>query len=286
MKTQDPKTQEPRAETESLVSCPSCGTTGFTPRGLKAHRCKGVNRNPAAEAAQGTGEAEVVSAGAVSRAELGQIAGDIDSIIDMIAGHEEAFEEATLEHRLLVGLHVSRAMEVFVMTPSEKGKLGGRPSESLSRRDKLIPEQPHVLSNSGFLQWLCKEVPRLKRPTAYKYAQAFRGLALPAGAGMTQIRARIKDLRHQAGKAHLPMPRLADLVKAGKPPKPQSRALILPPDTAQLRLEDARETFHTWREDFETAVRQGQLDDLDEKGLRQMKEFLLGARDRVNARLK
>jgi hypothetical protein len=33
---------------EPLVTCPTCNTHGFTERGLKAHRCKGVNRSPAA----------------------------------------------------------------------------------------------------------------------------------------------------------------------------------------------------------------------------------------------
>jgi|GEM_PF-4778123 len=32
--------------TEQLVACPSCHTSGFTPRGLAAHKCRGVNRNP------------------------------------------------------------------------------------------------------------------------------------------------------------------------------------------------------------------------------------------------
>lgn len=35
---------------ETLVTCPQCHTTGFTPRGLKAHRCDGVNRKADAPA--------------------------------------------------------------------------------------------------------------------------------------------------------------------------------------------------------------------------------------------
>jgi hypothetical protein len=34
------------AKVEILVDCPKCGTHGFTPRGLRAHVCNGVNRNP------------------------------------------------------------------------------------------------------------------------------------------------------------------------------------------------------------------------------------------------
>ena len=54
----------------------------------------------------------------------------------------------------------------------------------------------------------------------------------------------------------------------------------------QLLLEDAREAFALWRERFELLLRQGVLDDIDKPGLLELKEFLGGARDRVNARLK
>ena len=59
-----------------------------------------------------------------------------------------------------------------------------------------------------------------------------------------------------------------------------------PKSAGQLRLEDAREAFFLWRERFELLLRQGKLDDIDEPGLLEMKEFIAGARDRVNARLK
>ena len=32
--------------TENLITCPICQTTGFTSRGLRAHKCKGVKRDP------------------------------------------------------------------------------------------------------------------------------------------------------------------------------------------------------------------------------------------------
>lgn len=54
----------------------------------------------------------------------------------------------------------------------------------------------------------------------------------------------------------------------------------------QDRLEDARESFHTWRAVFDKLVKIGSLDDLDPDGLLALKDFLAGARDRVNARLK
>lgn len=34
-----------KSTTETLVSCPKCGTANFTPRGLKAHKCDGINRS-------------------------------------------------------------------------------------------------------------------------------------------------------------------------------------------------------------------------------------------------
>lgn len=69
-----------------------------------------------------------------------------------------------------------------------------------------------------------------------------------------------------------------------KPEKPDKPRLLKTP--AQVKLEDARESFFLWREQFEKCLRVGMLDDLDQPGLLEMKEFLAGARDRVNARLK
>jgi hypothetical protein len=38
------------SKTETLHTCPTCQTSGFTARGLNAHVCNGKNRNPSAEA--------------------------------------------------------------------------------------------------------------------------------------------------------------------------------------------------------------------------------------------
>jgi hypothetical protein len=43
---------------DTLHTCPSCGTRGFTQRGLKAHRCDGSNRNPETACASVIGQAE------------------------------------------------------------------------------------------------------------------------------------------------------------------------------------------------------------------------------------
>lgn len=54
----------------------------------------------------------------------------------------------------------------------------------------------------------------------------------------------------------------------------------------QAKLEDAREWFHIWREDWRKLVRIGALDDLDRPGVVELKEFIATCRDQVNARLK
>lgn len=232
-----------------------------------------------------TGEVEVVTASQVDAAELDGLAAEIVSKIDLIAGHEGAFEEATLEHRLEIGLHIAKAQEIFTLSQEEKSAIGGHAKAALSTVDKA--EQPPTISH-GFLTWLTKNVPALKRPTAYRYATAFRSLELPLTTKPAGIRAKLKTLRHQAGKENLPMPTLAALVKAApKPPKPVLMNLVpVTMSPQQLALEDAREAFHLWREAFEKLLRQGSLDDLDKPGLLQLKEFAATVRDRVNARLK
>jgi len=229
-------------------------------------------------------ETEVVTPEAAAAYDLSTLAERVNTSLDTIEGHESAFSEATLEHRLQIGQVIAQAQEKFGITSAEGGVLGGRPTETLSRRDKVIESAPNSI---GFAAWLIKAIPRLKRPTAIKYATAFHGLGVPADATPRQITERVKKLRHEAGKAGKPVPSLASLYNAGKPPKKDEPLQIEEPrDTAQLRLEDAREVFHTWRETFESAVERGQLDDLDRPGLEEMKEFILSARDRINKRLK
>ena len=69
--------------------------------------------------------------------------------------------------------------------------------------------------------------------------------------------------------------------KPDKPAQPR-----IPKTPAQAKLEDAREWFQLWREKFDQLVKIGSLDDLDHEGLLALKEFIAGARARVNARLK
>lgn len=228
---------------------------------------------------------EVVTAAEASAADLAGIASAIEKSIDLVRSHEGAFEEATLEHRLEIGLHVARAQAIFTLSNEDRASLGGDAKAALSTVDKA--ETPPVES-AGFVSWLAKNVKSLKRPTAYRYAAGYKALGIPDGeASPAQIKSKLKDLRHVAGKANLPMPTLASLVKqAPKPPKPEALTVLVPKTSKQKKLEDAREAFHLWKESFDTALKQGLLDALDKKGLEDLKEFTATVRDRINARLK
>lgn len=235
-------------------------------------------------ASSASSEVEVVTNAEVSTAELTGIAAAIEKSIDLVTSHEGAFEEATLEHRLEIGLHVAKAMEVFTLTNAESAVLGGKAKAALSTVDtaETAPAIP-----TGFVSWLAKNVPRLKRPTAYRYATAFRSLGLSTKCWNGDIQHKIKNLRHEAGKANLPMPTLAALVKAApKPPKPEALTIAVPKSSKQLKLEDAREAFHNWQAAFDKALKAGHLDHLDKKGLEQLKDFTATVRDRITARLK
>lgn len=225
---------------------------------------------------------EIITPSEARTVDLQSHADEINKTLDLIVMHEDAFEESTLEPRLIIGLEIAKAQEVFGMTiPNPSGT---------NQHNKEVMAQCATTSNPlGFSKWLAVNIKRLPRSTARKYSTAFKSLGLSSDhATPAAIHAKIKDLRHHCGKNSLPMPTLHGLYKAGKPgPKnPQALVIVPPPDSQQLRLEDAREAFHLWREHFERAVKSGQLDDLDRKGILEMKEFLAGARDRVNARLK
>jgi hypothetical protein len=229
---------------------------------------------------------EIITDAAASQAALRNLADQVNDHIDLVAKHEGAFEEATLEPRLLIGQRILEAQQHFGLSRAEAGHLGGRPSaeETVSRRDKVSTPAPNFV---GFSAWLLREIPRLKRPTALKYAAAYTSLGLPSDAPVAKIRGKIRDLYHLADKDGTTRPGITALAKAA--PKPETSAplaITSPPDSPQQRLEDAREALHLWRETWDRLVKIGTLDDLDQPGLADLKDFLLTCRDRVNKRLK
>lgn len=232
-------------------------------------------------------EVEIVTASQVDAAELTGLAAAISRSREIIQKHEQACHETTLEHYLDAGQQLARAQEIFTLSTQDKMATARQGKALLSTVDNREPESPEILASRGFSAWLADALPDLKRPTAIRYATAYRSLGLPLTAKPAEIRAKLKTLRHQAGKDNLPMPTLAALVKAApKPPKPEALTVLVPKSSKQLKLEDARETFGLWMQSFDKALKQGHLDNLDRKGLEQLKEFNATVRDRINARLK
>ena len=220
-------------------------------------------------------------------AELLGLAEAISRSRETIYQHESTCHETTLEHYLEAGQMLARAQEIFTMSHAQAGSLGGLAKASVSTVDTLATSSPEILAIRGFSSWLASALPDLKRPTAIRYATAFRSLDLPLTAKPAEIRSVLKTLRHEAGKANQPMPTLAALVKAApKPPPPENLTVIVSKPSKQLRLEDAREIFHGWMATFDKALKQGHLDHLDRKGLEQLNDFTATVRDRIKARLK
>ena len=228
---------------------------------------------------------EIITDQEYANAQLREHAENINDAIDRVVQHEEAFKESTLEPCLLIGREIAQAKALFGMTKAEAGAIGG----SMPRRGMLTTTTPNLL---GFTAWLAREIPRLARSTADKYATCFNALELPAEAPPAKIVAKIKDLRHAAGRDGEPMPSLASLYKQGRPSTKEPLRITgpedgMPEETKQLlQLEDAREAWTLWRESGEKFVNKGMLDHLDKTGLAELKEFHLWLRDRLNARLK
>ncbi len=211
--------------------------------------------------------------------DLDAIAEVLGEQINTIKGHEDAHMEATLEHRLLIGLQVCRAQHAFTAAlPNATGK---------NQHSKEVVSPGDTTSPTGFNAWLKKAAPDLKRPTAYLYANAVRGLGLDYTARPDDVSDYLTDRRRVARSNELPAPTLKALAKeAPKLPAPPEPEIQTPKDSAQLRLEDAREASALMQDAWEKFVSRGQLDDLDLPGVKALHEFLLLARDQVNKRLK
>ena len=237
--------------------------------------------------ASATQPIEIVTAAQVDAAELLGLAEAISRSREIIYQHESTCHETTLEHYLEAGQMLARAQEIFTLSTSDKMATAREGKALLSTVDNRDQTSPEILAIRGFSAWLASALPGLKRPTAIRYATAYRSLDLPLTAKPAEIRAVLKTLRHEAGKANQPMPTLAALVKAApKPPPPENLTVIVSKPSKQLRLEDAREIFHGWMATFDKALKQGHLDHLDRKGLEQLNDFTATVRDRIKARLK
>ncbi len=229
---------------------------------------------------------EIITDQQYASAALKSAAEAINQTLDLIVSHEDAFEESTLEPRLLIGVEIAKAQETFGMSIPNPSGANQHSKEVMPHGGTTSEKGPNSL---GFSAWLVKNIPRLPRTTAQKYATAFRSLGIPAEQATTaKIRARIKDIRHHAGKNSLPMPTLNSLYKQGRPSKEAARLALtnFPGDDPKQKLRDAREFFGVWIEKGEKLVAAGYLDALDKNGLAKVRDFNLWLRDRLNARLK
>lgn len=229
-------------------------------------------------------EMEIVTASEISAADLRLHAENINSAIDLVVKHEEAFSAATLEPCLLIGREIAKARAIFGLTTVTR-TIPATLSRAVTTSDDEVEVQPNSL---GFTAWLAREIPRLKRPTALKYATCYAALELPADAPDTAVRAAVKQLTYAADKGGQPRPSLNSLYKAGKPSKEQlmlpEGGLAMPCDSPEIQRQDAREYFHDWITQGESLVNRGHLDALDKPGLAKLRDFNLWLRDRINAR--
>jgi hypothetical protein len=232
-----------------------------------------------------TTNTEIIAPAQADIIDLRNLAENINNELNTIITHEGAFEEATLAHRLRIGQEISKAQGIFGLSKAEAGRLGGQSKKSIPTVG-MLPDAHRPPNPFGFGTWLKKEIPLLPRNTADRYAQAFRGLGLPADAAPAALTARIKKLYHEADKTGRGRPTLKALHSAGRPPKQLPAPVELPAERPTLKLEDAREAAHLYQEAGAALVNAHHLDHLDRPGLEALKAHLLWMRDRVTARLK
>lgn len=128
--------------TETLHTCPTCHTNGFTARGLKAHKCDGKKRDhlaaPAGSSEQPAQAMEVVAAGPVSDdAAIGQ---------QLTAQYKRAV--SGMREVLIFGAMLMQ-VDVTVSARGHGGKFGNK--------------------GTGLKGWLETYAPEISRPTAYRF---------------------------------------------------------------------------------------------------------------------
>lgn len=224
---------------------------------------------------------EIITAAEAAAAELRQHAETINDSINLIVQHEEAFKESTLEPCLLIGREITKAQELFGIFDHSQRNIEGRNQHTGEAKSRPVT-RPDSL---GFAAWLGREIPRLKKPTAYKYATCFKALGLPVDAPDSKITAKIKDLRHVASRDSEPMPSLNTLYKAGLPPKDDAPRITHKPDPEDLAGE-GRVQLHDWMGTWDTIVRLGYLEPLSASDLQPVMDFLTTCRDLVRLRIK
>lgn len=209
------------AISQALVTCEHCQIPNFTPRGLKAHKCK--NKPPAA----------IVPP---RQAILSDAAKALAKLRGVIVKHEDAFNSLTLGPRLQMGLQCLKAHQAYAI-PEHKNSRGGRKPNNRVTRDAVVP--------AGFEGWLAVDVQWLRKPTAYKYMTAVRGLGLDHEASEKQV---ASALKHLLRKGPVTIAALCDAAaEAVKPAAAQ-------PGLEQTEFEFLRDSLAAYRKESEAVL--------------------------------
>lgn len=102
----------------------------------------------------------------------------LDQLRSKLVSQEEAFFQQSLPDRVKMGLHCLKAHVIFnIADPGNRGQ--GRKPKNHVTADVITPQ--------GFEGWLAAECPWLKKPTAYKYMTALKGLGLNESATEEEV---------------------------------------------------------------------------------------------------
>lgn len=142
-----------------------------------------------------------------------------------------------LPAQLKIGLYCLRAHEAFcVQDPAKQGQ--GRKPKNRVHVDTITTPQ-------GFEGWLITNHPQIKRPTAYRWMTAFKGLGLDSTATEKQVDAELKKLLSTIPA--LSLKSLCDsAIEAIAPPAPE------PPKLEQQEFDFLRQSLSAFRQETES----------------------------------
>lgn len=171
------------------------------------------------------------------KAVLADAAKALEKLRKIVVKHEDSFHAQTLGPRLQIGLQCLKAYDTFaVKDPAKRGQ--GRKQKNQVTRDVISPE--------GFEGWLSTQAQWLKKPTAYKYMTAVRGLGLDHTATEKQVAAALKLLLRK-GPVTIASLCAAALDAIGPPPPP-------PPSLLQSEFDFLKQGLSAFREETEHLI--------------------------------
>lgn len=169
-------------------------------------------------------------------APLETILRDCSGAITFHTGHLEeriaALQAEVLPTQLKIGLYCLRAHCAFaIQSPGKRGQ-GRKPNNQV---------HVDVISPQGFEGWLSANHPLIKKPTAYRWMTALKGLGLNESAPEKQVDAELAKL---PGTPSLKSLCAAALEAVGPPPPP-------PPNLQQSEFEFLKQGLTHFREETE-----------------------------------